>query len=106
MSLPESLPVLAKPSLCRITLDAHTQRVRNEAARVVDARPFVCRKYRQRTGEDLPTLLDRSAFWHDQGKRHPRWQGPCQEDYRESVRTGKDCGSRIRRAGIRHELVS
>lgn len=106
MSLPEPLPVLAKPSPRGITLDAHTQRVRNEAARVADARPFVCRKYRQRTGEDLPALLDQSAFWHDQGKRHPRWQGPCQEDYRESVRTGKDCGSRIRRAGIRHELVS
>jgi CRISPR-associated endonuclease/helicase Cas3 len=106
MSLPEPLPVLAKPSRRGITLDAHTQRVRDEAARVTSARPFVCRKYRERTGEDLPALLDQSALWHDQGKRHPRWQGPCQEDYRESVRTDRDCGSRIRWAGIRHELVS
>ena len=106
MSLPEPLPVLAKPSRRGITLDAHTQRVRDEAARVAEARLFVSHKYRGRTGEDLPALLDQSAFWHDQGKRHPRWQGPCQEDYRESVRTNKDCGSRIRRAGIRHELAS
>ncbi|PYS91672.1 MAG: CRISPR-associated protein Cas3 [Acidobacteria bacterium] len=106
MSLPEPLPVLAKPSRRGITLAAHTRRVRNEAARVASARPFVCQKYQQRTGEDLAALLDQSALWHDQGKRHVRWQKPCQEDYRESVRTNKDCGSRIRRAGFRHELAS
>jgi CRISPR-associated endonuclease/helicase Cas3 len=106
MSLPEPLPVLAKPSRRGITLAGHTQRVCDEAARVASARSFVCRKYQQRTGEDLAVLLHESAFWHDAGKRHERWQKPCQEDYRESVRTKKDCGSRIRRAGIRHELAS
>lgn len=106
MSLPESLPVLAKPSRRRITLAGHTQRVCDEAARIASARSFVCRKYRQRTGEDLAVLLHESALWHDAGKRHERWQKPCQEDYRESVRTKKDCGSHIRRAGIRHELAS
>ena len=106
MSLPEPLPVLAKPSRRGVTLAAHTQRVREEAARVASARPFVCRKYRRRTGEDLATQLDQSALWHDQGKRHVRWQKPCQEDYRESVRTEGECGSRLRRAGFRHELAS
>lgn len=106
MSLPEPLPALAKPSRRGITLAGHTQRVCDEAARVASARSFVCRKYRQRTGEDLAVLLHESALWHDAGKRHERWQKPCQEDYRESVRTKKDCGSRIRRAGIRHELAS
>lgn len=106
MSLPEPLPALAKPSRRGITLAGHTQRVCDEAARVASARSFVCRKYRQRTGEDLAVLLHESAFWHDAGKRHERWQKACQEDYRESVRTKKDCGSRIRRAGIRHELAS
>ncbi|MFL6210904.1 MAG: CRISPR-associated helicase Cas3' [Pyrinomonadaceae bacterium] len=106
MSLPEPLPVLAKPSWRGITLAAHTRRVCDEAARVASARSFVCRKYWQRTGEDLAVLLHQSALWHDAGKRHERWQKPCQEDYRESVRTKKDCGSRIRRAGIRHELAS
>ncbi|HEV7842897.1 MAG TPA: CRISPR-associated helicase Cas3', partial [Pyrinomonadaceae bacterium] len=106
MSLPEPLPALAKPSRRGITLAGHTQRVCDEAARVASARSFVCRKYRQRTGEDLAVLLHESALWHDAGKRHERWQKPCQEDYRESIRTKKDCGSRIRRAGIRHELAS
>lgn len=106
MSLPEPLPVLAKPSRRGITLAGHTKRVCDEAARVATARSFVCRKYRQRTGEDFAVLLHQSALWHDAGKLHERWQKPCQEDYRESVRTGKDCGSRIRRAGIRHELAS
>lgn len=106
MSLSEPLPILAKPSRRMITLDAHTQRVRDEAARIVSARPFVRRKYQQRTDEDLAAHLDQSALWHDQGKRHVRWQIPCQEDYRESLRTEKDCGNRIRRAGIRHELAS
>lgn len=106
MSLPEPLPALAKPSRRRITLAGHTQRVCDEAARVASARSFVCRKYQQRTGGDLAVLLHESALWHDAGKRHERWQKPCQEDYRESVRTKKDCGSRIRRAGIRHELAS
>jgi CRISPR-associated endonuclease/helicase Cas3 len=106
MSLAEPLPILAKPSRRKITLAAHTQRVCDEAARVAAARSFVCRKFRQRTGEDLAALLHESALWHDAGKRHERWQKPCQEDYRESVRTNKDCGSHIRRAGIRHELAS
>lgn len=106
MSLPERLPILAKPSRRRITLDAHTKRVCDESKRVAKARPFVCWKYRQRTGEDLAVLLYQSALWHDAGKRHERWQAPCQEDYQESVRTGRDCGRQIRRAGIRHELAS
>lgn len=106
MSLPEPLPILAKPSRRRITLAAHTKRVCDEAGRVAIARPFVCWKYRQRTGEDFAALLYQSSLWHDAGKRHERWQRPCQEDYRESVRTDKDCGNHIRRAGIRHELAS
>lgn len=106
MRLPEPLPILAKPSRRGITLDAHTKRVCDEAERVAKARPFICRKYRERTGEDFAALLYQSALWHDAGKRHERWQKPCQEDYRESVRTDKDCGSRLRRAGIRHELAS
>lgn len=106
MNLPEPLPVLAKSSRRMITLATHTQNVCDEAARITSARPFVCRKYHERTHEDLAALLQQSARWHDEGKRHRKWQTACQGDFRESIRTGKDCGSRLRRAGIRHELAS
>lgn len=106
MNPSEPLPDLAKSSWRKITLAAHTQNVCDEAARIVSARPFVCRKYRERTGEDLAALLQQSARWHDEGKRHRKWQTACQDDYRESIRTGKDCGSRLMRAGIRHEFAS
>lgn len=106
MNLPEPLPVLAKPSRRMVTLADHMQHVCDQAAHIVSARPFVCRKYCERTDGDLAALLQQSARWHDEGKRHRKWQTACQEDFRESIRTGKNCGSRLRRAGIRHELAS
>ena len=89
-----------------LTLAQHTQDVRDEAATLVAARPFAACKYLQRTGRDLEQLLDEAALWHDAGKSHPRWQIACRGDYGESQRTGKNCGTRLMRAGIRHEIAS
>ncbi len=88
------------------TLKQHTQDVRDEAASLVKARPFVAHKYQQRTGHDLASLLDESARWHDAGKEHSKWQNACRADYEESKRTGRNCGTHLRRAGIRHEIAS
>ncbi len=106
MNANEPLPILAKSSRRKITLAQHTQSVCDQAAYITRARPFACHKYRERTGGDLSDLLQQSAKWHDEGKRHKKWQTACQLDYLESVKTGKDCGSNLRRAGIRHELAS
>ena len=88
------------------SLEQHTQDVRDEAAQLIASRPFVSRKYLQCTKRDLPGLLDETARWHDEGKRHNRWQTACRGDYEESKVTGKNCGSRLMRAGIRHEIAS
>lgn len=106
MSANEPLPILAKSSRRKITLVQHTQNVCDQAAYITKARPFACRKYRERTGDDLSDLLQQSAKWHDEGKRHKKWQTACQLDYLESIKSKKDCGSNLRRAGIRHELAS
>ena len=88
------------------TLEQHTQDVRDEAANLVASRPFASRKYLRRTGHDLHRVLDEAARWHDTGKAHPKWQNACRGDYEESKLTGKDCGKRLMRAGIRHEIAS
>lgn len=106
MNHDEPLPILAKPSRWKITLAQHTQNVCDQAAYITTARPFINHKYRERTGDDLSELLQQSARWHDEGKRHKKWQEACRLDYLETVKTGKDCGKHLLRAGIRHELAS
>jgi CRISPR-associated endonuclease/helicase Cas3 len=98
------MEILAKSD--GITLEQHTQDVRDEAAKIVVSRPFVTQKYFQRTGHNLPLLLDEIARWHDVGKAHPKWQTACRGDYEESKATGKNCGIRLMHAGIRHEIAS
>ncbi len=98
--------LLAKSSRRLVTLDDHTQHVRDEAARLLAARPFMAAKYLRRTGRDLAALLDTCALWHDTGKAHPTWQGACQLDHAESIRLGKNVGVHLQRSGIRHEMDS
>ena len=74
------LPLLAKPS--GITLDDHTRHVREEALRILDAFPFLERKYRRLTGgKDLRRMLREAADAHDLGKGAPQWQRACRTDY-------------------------
>jgi CRISPR-associated endonuclease/helicase Cas3 len=95
---------LAKPS--GVLLKDHIRNLLNEAGRILATRPFVMAKYHNLTGEDFAMLLKQSARWHDEGKKHPDWQIPCQKDHEESQRSGKDCGENLRRANIRHEMAS
>lgn len=105
---------LAKPtgqkqadgSVQPITLAAHTQHVRDEATHLLAACPFLAQKYLARTGRDLTQLVDKAALWHDEGKLHPAWQQACQEDYQEFLRRGFTNGTKLKEAGVRHEIES
>lgn len=95
---------LAKPT--GVLLEAHIRNLLDEAERILATRPFVITKYRKRTGEDFSVLLRQSARWHDEGKKHNKWQDACQRDYEAYQRTGKDRGWNLQHADIRHELAS
>lgn len=95
---------LAKPS--GITLADHTRHVREQVAAVLRARPFLIFKYAQRTGQNLLTLADACARWHDEGKQHPRWQRACRQDFEESEKSGRVVGRHLREAKVRHEFDS
>lgn len=98
------MELLAKPD--GTTLTDHTQHVRDEVAHVLAARPFLVYKYAIRTGQNLLTLADACARWHDEGKQHPRWQRACRLDFEEYQRTGKVAGRHLREARVRHEFDS
>lgn len=94
---------LAKPS--GVTLEQHTENVRKEAATILQSRPFFVQKYARFCERDLAQTLDLIALWHDEGKRHPKWQRACQLDYEHFQKTGK-VGSHLLRSGVRHEMES
>lgn len=110
-------PILAKPS--GITLEQHTHGVVSEGLLLLEQIPFVVQKYQERVGKSLVTRLERVCYYHDLGKKDPKWQNACQKDYeaflqwhlkhggtfREFSRT-KNAGENIRNAGVRHELQS
>ena len=78
MKTPE---ILGKPS--GVTLEEHTSNVRREAAQILSVRPFTLQKYRRAFSVDLRQIVDEIAFWHDEGKKHPRWQEACRKDFAE-----------------------
>lgn len=96
--------MLAKPS--GVSLEDHTQHVRDEAAKILQSRPFLSKKYARFCSRDLGELLDLIAVWHDAGKAHPKWQNACQKDYAIKQATGKVVGANLLRSGIRHEMES
>jgi CRISPR-associated endonuclease/helicase Cas3 len=87
------------------TLKAHTRHVVEQARAWLDAFPFLETKYRKQTGDELRPQLLEAADLHDEGKRHPKWQVPCQKAYEEYKRTGS-AGTHLRDAGLRHEFDS
>ncbi len=95
---------LAKPF--GVTLEDHNRHLTEQCDEVFPARLFVCQKYRERTGGDLEELVRQSVPWHDEGKKHPAWQQPCQADYHEFLKTGKTTGKHLRVARFRHEMAS
>ena len=96
--------ILAKPN--GLTLEQHTQDVRDEGVALLNARPFVVSKYEHMTGKDLRASLDFCAFWHDEGKRHPKWQSACLADYELWKLDPNARGKNLMKSGIRHEMDS
>lgn len=111
--------ILAKPS--GISLAQHSQDVVDEGVSITKAHPFVCAKYRGRTGKGLETRLEVACRLHDSGKKHPAWQSACQKDYENYIEwkaihggsfrdysfyAGARAGENLRRAKLRHEFQS
>lgn len=95
---------LAKPT--GVTLEDHVQHVLREAEDILASRPFIVNKYKRHTGNDLRTFLLESARYHDEGKKHGKWQRACQLDFEEWKSSGKTTGRHLRESGIRHEMAS
>lgn len=112
------MEALAKPS--GITLAQHVANVVSEAQRILETKPFVIEKYRKRTNYDLSQFLLEACKYHDDGKKHPRWQTACQQDYqffldwqKQNGGTYKDfekavprTGPNLMKANVRHEIDS
>ncbi len=112
-------PILAKPS--GVTLEKHRCNVVSEGVLLLNQRPFVVEKYKQRIGKDLSRRLSLVCQYHDDGKKNEKWQNACQKDYevflewqRRHKGAFKDyskqnidkAGKNIRLAGVRHEWKS
>jgi len=117
---------LGKPS--GITLKAHTRHVIDEAEYILDALPFLSKKYVDLTQQDLKQELLEAARYHDWGKAHKQWQMACQldhqvyrnwriknglapddlnpEEYRKFTSEVTNAGINLRGAKLRHELAS
>ncbi|NUN08695.1 MAG: CRISPR-associated helicase Cas3' [Ignavibacteriaceae bacterium] len=96
--------ILAKPT--GISLKDHTAHVLAEAERLLSARPFYVKKYKQVTGLDLSDLLMQSITYHDKGKMHTKWQNACARDYEEFLKNGIVNGTNLMKADLRHEFAS
>jgi CRISPR-associated endonuclease/helicase Cas3 len=107
--------ILAKPS--GITLKEHVDNVVAEANSIINSFPFVFEKH----GINLAKRLLGACKFHDDGKKHPRWQNACQKDYQIFLdwqkknggtysdferKNRKISGANIRKASIRHEIDS
>ncbi len=109
---------LAKSS--GITLQEHVDNVVAEGQKIIDSYPFVIEKYKKVTGRDLAKRLEGACLFHDEGKKHKRWQSACQKDYqiflywqKANGGTFKDFETKVKRTGknlmqakVRHEVDS
>ncbi|MDX2245604.1 MAG: CRISPR-associated helicase Cas3' [Bacteroidia bacterium] len=109
---------LAKSS--GITLKQHTENVMSEGKKIVDSYPFVIEKYYLITGRDLAKRLEGACKFHDEGKKHPKWQSACVSDYqlfldwqekyggtyKDFEKAVNNTGPNLMKADIRHEIDS
>lgn len=112
--------VLAKPS--GITLEQHNKDVVKESLSICQVLPASLSKYSKMVGKDLTNLLCASAEWHDEGKKHNKWQTACWKDYQNYkvwktknpegnfLKYSKECqdeaGENLRKNNFRHEMES
>ena len=112
--------VLAKPS--GITLEQHNKDVVKESLSICQVLPASLSKYSKMVGKNLTNLLCASAEWHDEGKKHNKWQTACWKDYQNYkvwktknpegnfLKYSKEChdeaGENLRKNNFRHEMES
>lgn len=120
MSKAENNIVLAKPS--GITLEQHNKDVVKESLSICQVLPASLSKYSKMVGKNLTNLLCTSAEWHDEGKKHNKWQTACWKDYQNYkvwktknpegnfLKYSKECqdeaGENLRKNNFRHEMES
>lgn len=103
---------LAKPT--GILLEEHIGNLLKQAEIALEMRPFVVRKYLEMTGEDFALAVKDSANWHDEGKKHEKWQTACRKDFAiyqtfseaKKKSLPNSWAKHLQKAGIRHELAS
>lgn len=120
MNKAENNTVLAKPS--GITLEQHNKDVVTESLSICQVLPASLSKYSKMVGKNLTNLLCASAEWHDEGKKHNKWQTACWKDYQNYkvwktknpegnfLKYSKECpdeaGGNLRENNFRHEMES
>lgn len=120
MNKAENNIVLAKPS--GITLEQHNKDVVTESLSICQVLPASLSKYSKMVGKNLTNLLCASAEWHDEGKKHNKWQTACWKDYQNYkvwktknpegnfLKYSKECpdgaGENLRKNNFRHEMES
>ncbi|MBA3648782.1 MAG: CRISPR-associated helicase Cas3' [Chitinophagales bacterium] len=95
---------LAKPK--GTTLKEHIENVTNEAKKIIQKHSFVIKKYEQLTGKSLERRLKVAAKFHDDGKKHLKWQIACKKENEIYLQTQKVNGGYLQKTGIRHEMES
>ncbi|MBW7941196.1 MAG: CRISPR-associated helicase Cas3', partial [Candidatus Kuenenia stuttgartiensis] len=95
---------LAKPT--GLLLNVHREDVYIETKNIIREHPFVIRKYLDLTNKNLGKRVSASAWYHDDGKKHAKWQNACWKDYEEFLKSGKTQGLNLLKSGIRHEMES
>lgn len=88
-----------------IGYEAHVDHVLTEGKNVINSHPFVIQKYTKFTNKDLSKRLEVAAQYHDEGKKHIKWQTACRKDYEIYLQTGA-VGKNLLTTGIRHEIES
>lgn len=94
---------LAKPT--GVKYEKHVDDVITEVKNVIISHPYVVHKYARITKADLAKRVEIAAKYHDEGKKHPKWQEACKKDYDYYLQTGK-IGKNLLNTGIRHEIES
>jgi len=110
---------LAKPY--GLTLKQHIENVLKEGNAIIDNFPFTFKKYQLFTVKNLAKRLLAAIKYHDDGKKHYKWQSACVKDYEIylawkvtnagnyntfSSQNKELAGKYLKKSGVRHEIAS